>query len=46
MAVRIFDVGDVWGGRSAGGSWNEVRNDLYMDTACNRGTVGGVTPTI
>ena len=46
MAVRIWDVGDARGGRSAGGSGKKVGNDLYRDTAGNHVTVGGVTPTI
>ena len=44
--VRIRDMGDAWGGRSAGGSGNEVGDDLQRNKAGNRGTVGGATPTI
>ena len=46
MEVRRRDVGNTREGRSAGGSGNSVRNDLYRDTAGNRGTMGGITPTI
>ena len=45
-AVRRRDVGDAQGGRSAGGSGNAVIDDLYRETAVNRGTVVVVTPTI
>ena len=46
MAVRRQDVGDAWGRRSAGGIGNAVDDDLYRETALNRGTAGGVTPTL
>ena len=29
MTVMIRDVGDAWGGSSAGGSRNVVSDDLY-----------------
>ena len=45
-ADRIKDVGYARGGSSAGSGVNAVRDDLYMDTAGNRGTVGGVTTYI
>ena len=35
------DMGDVWGGRRTGGSGNTVGEDLHMETARNRGSVGG-----
>ena len=44
--VRIRDVGDAWDGRCTGGSGNAVGDDLHRETAGNRGTVGGTTPTI
>ena len=46
MTVRRRDVGDAWGGRSAVGSSNAVGDDLYRETAGNRGTLGGTMPTI
>ena len=46
MEVRRWDVGNTREGRSAGGSGNAVRNDLNRETAGNRVTVGGITPTI
>ena len=46
MAVRRRDMGDAWGRRSVRGSMNEVGDDLHRETAGNRGTVGGTTPTI
>ena len=39
-------VGDAQGGSSTGSGRNAVINDLYRDTAGNRGTVGGVTTNI
>ena len=39
-------MGDAWGRRSVRGSMNEVGDDLHRETAGNRGTVGGTTPTI
>ena len=40
------DVVHTRGGRIAGDSRDAVSNDLYRETAGNRGTVGGITPTI
>ena len=45
-ADRIWDVGDVWGRISARSVRNAVGNELYMDTAGNCGTVGGVMTNI
>ena len=39
-------MGDDRGRRSAVGSGNAVGDELYRETAGNRGTVGGVTTTI
>ena len=39
-------MGDARGGRSAGGSVNAVRDDIYREMECNRGIVNGVTSTI
>ena len=41
-----LDVGDAWGGSSAGSGRNVVGDDLYEETAGNHGTVGGVTTDI
>ena len=45
-AVRRGYMGYTRGGRSAGGSGNAVRDDLYRYTAGKRGTLGGFTTTI
>ena len=45
-AVRRRDVGDAQGRSSARDGRNAVGDDLYMETAGNYGTVGGVTTTI
>ena len=45
-AGRRQDVGYARVGRSAGGSWNSIRYDLYGETTGNRGTVVGATATI
>ena len=45
-SVRRQELGDARGGRSVGGSGDSVGDDLYMETAGNRGTVGGATPNI
>ena len=37
---------DAWVRSSAGSGGNAVIDDLYRETAGNRGTVGGVTTTI
>ena len=43
---RRRDVGDAQGGSSAGSGGNSVGDDLYMETAGNRGKVVGVTTGI
>ena len=43
VADGIRNVGDSWGGSSAGISRNAVGDDLYRETADNCGTVGDVT---
>ena len=43
VADRIQDVGYAWGGISAGSDRNAVIDYLYMETAGNCVTVGGVT---
>ena len=44
--LRRLYVVDAWVGSSAESRGNTIGNDLYKETAGNRGTVGGVTPTI
>ena len=41
----MFTV-DVRAGRSAGGRWNAVSDELYSETSGNCGMVGVVTTTI
>ena len=46
VADRRRDVGDARGGSSAGSGGNAADDDLYRETAGNRGTVGDVTTNI
>ena len=46
VVVRIRYVEDARGGRRVGVSRNAVSDDLHRETACNRVTVSGATPTI
>ena len=44
--IRRQNTGDAGGGSRTIGSRNPLGEDLHIETACNRGTVGGATSLI